>query len=631
MPGTWSAISNAPPQTVCTMFLLTDGSVLAQGASTNQWCRLRQDASGNYTNGIWTTMAASTNAPLYYASGILRDGRLMIAGGEYNNGVLTQLLAAEIYDPIADAWTSLPTPAGWARIGDAPGCVLPDGRFFLGQITTRQTAIYDPVSNAWTAAGDKISRCGEESWSLLPDGTINAVDCSNAPNAEKYIIAADTWVNAGATPQSLVDSISEIGASVLLPDGRLFVIGATGLTAIYTMPPIANQAGTWAAGPSIPAGPNGEALGAVDAPAALLPNGNVLFSVCPITVPATFGSPSYFFEYDPAANAIDPVAAPGTSNGVCYAGRMLVLPTGQVLYSNGTNQVEIYTPGGTFDPAWAPTITGVPSTVRPGHTYTLLGRQINGLSQCVYYGNDATQATNYPIVRLHAQTGSDVYYCRTANFSTMGLQTGTVVHSCDFTVPSPLPYGCYDLVVVANGIPSSPHTVCYSRKGLKELKIEIKEKFERLEIHKRILDLQKRVPDFIDPKLIREGVEFERWEEEWMGPVHEFARQFDRVQQRFARAFIRPDERPDVGPPAPVIEKINPRRIGPVEARRGAIKRAYFDGTPEKRVSAEMAAFRDKVHSLVRSTDAGDDRAVGARPPRRRAGRRRTPRGRRRR
>jgi hypothetical protein len=610
MAGTWSVISNAPPASVVTMFLLTDGSVLAQGASTNQWYRLRPDANGNYANGTWTTRAASANAPLYYASGILRDGRLMVAGGEYNNGAMAQLLAAEIYDPVADTWTSLGTPAGWFQIGDAPGCVLPDGRFFVGQIGTRQTAIYDPVSNTWTATADKISRCGEESWSLLPDGTIHAVDCSNAPNAEKYVIAADTWVAAGATPQTLVDGISEIGASVLLTDGRLFVIGATAFTAIYTMPPIANQPGTWVDGPTIPNGPNGEALGAVDAPAAVLPNGNVLFSVCPITVPATFGSPSYFFEYDPVANTIDNVPEPGTFNGVCYAGRMMVLPTGQVLYTNGTTQVEMYTPSGTFDATWRPSITSAPSTIAPGGTYTLMGRQLNGLSQCVYYGNDATQATNYPIVRLQSQTSSAVYYCRTSNFSTMGLQTGTVIHSCDFTVPMTLPYGCYDLVVVANGIPSPSRTVCYSRKGLKELKVEIKEKFERFELEKRIFDVQKRMPDFIDPKLIRENIDFGMLEDDWIRHAREFAQTFDQMQQRYARAFIKPDERPEVGPPPPLVTKVKPRKISAAEARKHQVKQAYFDGTAEKQHSAEMKEFHDKIHALVRSRDGDEVRVA---------------------
>ena len=79
MAGSWGTLANAPPAQVATLFLLTDGTVLAQGVSTNRWYRLTPDANGSYANGTWATMANSVHAPLYYASGILRDGRLMRA------------------------------------------------------------------------------------------------------------------------------------------------------------------------------------------------------------------------------------------------------------------------------------------------------------------------------------------------------------------------------------------------------------------------------------------------------------------------------------------------------------------------------------------------------------------------
>jgi hypothetical protein len=37
MAGTWTSLTNPPPNTVCTTFLLTDGTVLAQGVSTNPY------------------------------------------------------------------------------------------------------------------------------------------------------------------------------------------------------------------------------------------------------------------------------------------------------------------------------------------------------------------------------------------------------------------------------------------------------------------------------------------------------------------------------------------------------------------------------------------------------------------
>ena len=69
MAGTWSTLANSPPDKVATTFLLTDGTVLAQGYSTNHWYRLTPDSSGDYQNGTWTTMADSVHGPLYYVSG----------------------------------------------------------------------------------------------------------------------------------------------------------------------------------------------------------------------------------------------------------------------------------------------------------------------------------------------------------------------------------------------------------------------------------------------------------------------------------------------------------------------------------------------------------------------------------
>jgi hypothetical protein len=605
MAGTWGTLTNAPPAQVATSFLLTDGTVLAQGVSTNQWYRLTPSADGSYANGTWATMANSVHAPLYYASGILRDGRLIVVGGEYDAGAMIWLLGAEMYDPVANTWTTLPVPAGWVRIGDAPGCVLPDGRFFVGQVATRNTAIYNPATNAWTAAADKTNTVGEESWSLLPDGTIHAVDCSNPSNAEKYIIASNQWVAAGVTPQVLVDSISEIGASVLLPDGRVFVIGATGFTALYTPPPIANQVGTWVQGPTIPQVNPNQPLGAVDAPAVVLPNGNVLFTAGPITSPATFRAPTFFFEYDPAANTIAAVPAAATSPEFPYFGRMLMLPNGQVMYTAYSTTVALYTPSGGPDPVWVPTITGCPSSVRRGRAYTLSGRQLNGLTQCVYYGNDATQATNYPIVRLESTISSDIYYCRTSGYSTMGLQTGTIIHTCNFTVPASVPVGSYCLRVIANGISSACHTVGVTNKWFKELKYEIKEKLEIIENLKQIRDINvKRIPDIDDIKLIREDIDFgifEKLQEDWVKSVRLLALNVDKANEELSRTFIVPDERPIVGPPPPIVEELKVPRISAAEARVAQQKRAFNDGRKELAVSKEAEEFRKLVHSLVNS------------------------------
>ena len=127
----------------------------------------------------------------------------------------------------------------------------------------------------------------------------------------------------------------------MLPDGRVFVIGATGFTAFYTVPPIANQPGTWANGPTIPQVNPGEALGTVDAPA----------SFCFSRGPITASDAHLLLRIRSGLNrSVRSASNPINSNGVPYFGRMLMLPTGQVLYTHGTTTVELYTPDGTYDP-----------------------------------------------------------------------------------------------------------------------------------------------------------------------------------------------------------------------------------------------------------------------------------------
>ena len=81
-----------PPDFMQLAFLMTDGSILAQGESNwSNWYKYVPDASGSYTDGTWTTVASlpSGYAPDAYAAAVLPDGRLLISGGEYNSPATT--------------------------------------------------------------------------------------------------------------------------------------------------------------------------------------------------------------------------------------------------------------------------------------------------------------------------------------------------------------------------------------------------------------------------------------------------------------------------------------------------------------------------------------------------------------
>jgi Ca2+-binding RTX toxin-like protein len=455
LAGTWSALAHLSPDPngSDTMLLLSDGTVMVQGgydSASTAWYRLTPDSSGSYVNGTWTQLASMNRGRLFYASQVLPGGQVLVLGGEYSGPNTSQDLTntGEIYDPVANTWTNIPNfPQN--NFGDDPTEMLPDGRVLAGYIFGPQTYVYDPVANSWSTEATKLysDRSDEESWVLLPDHSILSYDIfGNAQEAQRYVPSLNEWVDAGAVPVQLQTSGSEeLGPGVLLPDGRVFFLGATGHTALYTPPTNPTDTGSWAVGPDIPNG-----LGAFDAPAAMLTNGQVLFAAGT----QDFNGPTSLFTYDPVANTITQMhpADPNVPDlsGPPFLDRMLALPNGQVLLTTATQQLYVYTPDGGPSAAWKPAVGNI--TANGDGSFTLTGTQLNGLSEGASYGDDAEMSSNYPIVRFQDQNGA-ISYARTTNWTT-GVATGSTPETVDFTPPSSLPAGAYLVSVAANGIAS---------------------------------------------------------------------------------------------------------------------------------------------------------------------------------
>jgi hypothetical protein len=453
----WTALLNSAPSPngTGTMMLLTDGTVMVQGGGSatavSTWYQLTPDSTGNYGKGTWTQLTSMHTPRLYYGSNILTDGRVFVQGGEYTNQGQVWTRTGEIFDPVAGTWKTI-TNFPKSQFGDDPSQVLPDGTVLCGYLSGPQTYIYNPSTNAWHFAANKMrtDQSDEEGWVKLPDGSILSYDVwasisSGSGSAQRYVPSSNKWVDAGSVPVALSSGGvgDELGPCFLLPDGRAFVIGATGNTALYT--PSTN---TWAAGPTIPGG-----MGADDAPGAVLPNGHVIFAA---DVPL-FSSPTKIFDFDPVANSITQVITPAALTNVLnvnpsYVDRMLVLPSGKLLLGDASDRLWVYSPTGSAQSSWKPTVQSV---VNNGNgTYTLTGTQLNGLDEGAAYGDDAEMSSNYPIVRLKNAAGT-IYYCRTSGWSSTGVATGTTVETVNFTLPSGLPSGSYSLYAVANGIASS--------------------------------------------------------------------------------------------------------------------------------------------------------------------------------
>lgn len=442
-------LKNQPPNGAQVTFLLTDGTVLAQGYSDSDFWLLTPDKTGSYVNGTWKQVASLQQgyAPNAEASQVLADGRVLLEGGEYNFGDFALTNLGAVYDPVKQTWTPVKPPKGWQNIGDSPSVVLADGRFFMGDKLHKRGAILDPTTMTWSAAGykGKDDFNAEEGWTLMPDGSVLTYDVKDHPNSESYNPTTQTWTDLGSTVVNLQAPDcsgqcclnyppknkcyyppGEVGPAVLMPDGTVFATGGSSHNAIYT------PGKGWAAGPDFPNGDN-----AGDSFLTLLTNGQALIQ--------SIRGNLYLWD---GKNL--------TSAGAQASGLMTVLPNGQILIGGS----EVYTSTGTYQAAWQPTITNVPSTLTHGKTYQISGTQFNGLSQAGGgMGDEYQSSTNYPLVQITNKSSKDVFYARTHDHSTMGVATASTPVSTNFDIPSNAETGASTLVVIANGIPSVPVAV----------------------------------------------------------------------------------------------------------------------------------------------------------------------------
>jgi hypothetical protein len=458
---TWTKLKNAPSFSAGSEFLMTDGTIMVQdegnGAGGGNWWSLTPDITGSYVNGTWKQMATmpSGYTPLYYGSAVLPNGQLIVNGGEYNGGGGVWTTKGALYDPPSNSWVSVTPPAGWTTIGDAQSVVLSDGTYMLADCCNKNEATLDLATMKWTTTGTgKNDINDEEGWTLLPSGQVMTVDANDTADVfYTEILTGGAWAKLGDTPVQLPDlntqtNSHELGPQMLRPDGTVFAEGATGHTAIYTI-----ATNTWSKGPDFPVYSGSEYYDAADAASALLPDGNVLTGVSP----GVFNTPTEFFEFN-GKTLKNVVATPGAKGDSSFYLRLLVLPTGQVMATDGSKDVEIYTAKGKPVKSAIPKIRTVPATLTHGQSYTIAGIGFNGVSQAVAYGDDYQAATNYPIVRITNTATGHVFYGRTTNPSSMAVANPAKV-TVTLAVPATIETGASTLEVVANGIASKTKKV----------------------------------------------------------------------------------------------------------------------------------------------------------------------------
>jgi hypothetical protein len=449
-----------------------------------------------------------------------------------------------LFDPNANSWTSVPPPGQgganpWATIGDAQGILL-GGNNITGAYSAASYALQNCCDSTgpqafemavasitprpgttvtWTQLSTgKVSANNEEGWVRLPNGellTVATRPCAAPPGAcnptaaERFVPGANppTWVSAGNTTTTLVSQNpgSETGPGVGIGFNMVVWFGSVNAIQLFRYPGTNNN---WFAQTTFPATPPpatctlaaGQTQAVADGPASLLPSGNILVQTSPVP---GFNAPSCFWEFQsstlspsntgpaaPTATVNQPQCNSGTANTTnvqSYKGRILLLPTGQVLwdagggvYVTGSTRgpgsppcVYVYASNTTTDPnpvmRPVPHINSISNSVltRGNNNYVLTGSMFRGVSQGASYGDDGSMATDFPIVMITNNATGNRCFGRTHDWqntistqfdlppaTTPAAGWALVQRACDTTGG-----GASTLVVIVNGKQSNPIAV----------------------------------------------------------------------------------------------------------------------------------------------------------------------------
>jgi hypothetical protein len=216
--------------------LLRNGKVLIAGGATGSGdmclasAELYDEASGTFSpTGSMATTRAGTPAV------VLKDGRVLIAGGYYfdADGNTVALASAELYDPAHGTFSATGSMAE-ARYGHT-ATLLEDGRVLVAGgtkdrgPTLASAELYDPQTGSFSPTGWMTTARVGHTATLLENGLVLLAGGSRArePANPTYLDLAELYDPAHGT-FSATGSMAEARyghTATLLEDGRVLVAG----------------------------------------------------------------------------------------------------------------------------------------------------------------------------------------------------------------------------------------------------------------------------------------------------------------------------------------------------------------------------------------------------------------------
>jgi hypothetical protein len=222
----------------CALFLsMVAASACQRGPNTRTV--QASEACRPLVTGRWIMTGALENPRIQPSGVVLEDGRVLVSGGREPMGA-PRLASAEVYDPVANGWTSV-APMSVQRLGHSL-VRLPDGSVLAVGGGIPAVERFDPRTGAWSAvpAPADAARVGAGVF-VLSNGRVAIVGgeqivptASGEPfyRSVSNILYLDP--STGATePGPTMDKARSGASFVALGDGTIIAIGGT-----YTEPPL---------------------------------------------------------------------------------------------------------------------------------------------------------------------------------------------------------------------------------------------------------------------------------------------------------------------------------------------------------------------------------------------------------
>jgi hypothetical protein len=232
--GTFTATSNnmSAARFAASAVALNSGQVLIAGGFDGTNLPAAAEVF-NPTNNGFTGTGPSLNTPRFGAtSTLLNNGQVMVAGGSTCASPGCPTNAAEIYDPVANTFSTVSGGMTVSRFNHSAtlttnGQVYVAGGFSsCGSSCTSEatTDVFDPVAGTFSSAESVSNALAGQTGTLIANGSVLLIGGVN----DGVTLSGDQWYQpATLTPSGLV-SIAVTPASVFLTPGQTQQFVATG-------------------------------------------------------------------------------------------------------------------------------------------------------------------------------------------------------------------------------------------------------------------------------------------------------------------------------------------------------------------------------------------------------------------